>query len=26
MVAAIIGGYAGLTHLVKVWFVRRWGL
>jgi Mg2+-importing ATPase len=26
MVIVIIGGYAGLTQLVKVWFVRRWGL
>lgn len=26
LVAAMLLGYAVLTHLVKVWFVRRWGL
>ena len=25
-VIAIIGCYAALTHVVKVWFVRRWGI
>ena len=25
-VAAIIGCYAVLTHLVKTWFVKRWGM
>ena len=26
LVAAILLAYAALTHLVKVWFIRRWGL
>ena len=26
IVIAIIGCYAVLTHLVKTWFVRRWGM
>jgi Mg2+-importing ATPase len=26
MVAAMLLSYAILTHLVKVWFVRRWGM
>src|SRR6516162_6152937 len=26
LVAAMLLAYAVLTHLVKVWFVRRWGL
>jgi P-type Mg2+ transporter len=26
IVAAIVIGYALLTHLTKVWFVRRWGM
>ncbi len=26
LVAAFLLSYAALTHLVKVWFVRRWGL
>jgi Mg2+-importing ATPase len=26
LVAAMMLGYAVLTHLVKVWFVRRWGM
>jgi Mg2+-importing ATPase len=26
IVIAIIGCYAALTHLTKVWFVRRWGM
>jgi hypothetical protein len=26
VVMAIIGCYAILTHVTKVWFVRRWGL
>ncbi|MBS0518533.1 MAG: magnesium-translocating P-type ATPase [Proteobacteria bacterium] len=26
LVAALVIGYAVLTHLVKAWFVRRWGL
>jgi Mg2+-importing ATPase len=26
LVAALLLGYAALTHLVKVWFVRRWGM
>jgi len=25
-VIAIIGCYAVLTHYVKTWFVRRWGM
>jgi Mg2+-importing ATPase len=25
-VAAMLVGYAALTHLVKVWFIRRWGM
>jgi len=25
-VIGIIGGYAVLTHIVKTWFVRRWGM
>lgn len=26
VVAAIAGGYAVVTHVVKIWFVRRWGI
>ena len=26
LVATLLLGYASLTHLVKSWFVRRWGL
>ena len=26
LVAAMLLVYAVMTHLVKVWFVRRWGL
>jgi Mg2+-importing ATPase len=26
LVASMLLAYAALTHLVKVWFVRRWGL
>jgi P-type Mg2+ transporter len=26
LVAAMMLGYAVLTHLMKVWFVRRWGM
>jgi Mg2+-importing ATPase len=26
LVAAMLVTYASLTHLVKVWFIRRWGL
>ncbi len=26
LVAAMLVTYAILTHLVKVWFIRRWGL
>ncbi|HWN49509.1 MAG TPA: hypothetical protein VNO18_06715 [Xanthobacteraceae bacterium] len=26
VVIAIIGCYAVLTHYVKTWFVRRWGM
>jgi P-type Mg2+ transporter len=26
LVAAILLAYAILTHLVKAWFVRRWGM
>ena len=25
-VAAMLVGYAALTHLLKVWFIRRWGM
>ena len=26
MVAVMLVTYAILTHVVKVWFIRRWGL
>ena len=26
LLAAMLAGYAVLTHLVKLWFVRRWGI
>ena len=26
LVALILTSYAVLTHLVKTWFVRRWGM
>jgi hypothetical protein len=26
LLATMLLGYSLLTHLVKVWFVRRWGL
>jgi len=26
LVAAMLLGYATLTHVVKLWFVRRWGM
>src|SRR5262252_5126751 len=26
LLAAIVMSYAMLTHLMKVWFVRRWGM
>jgi Mg2+-importing ATPase len=26
LVAALLAGYAVLTHLIKLWFVRRWGI
>jgi len=26
LVALMLLAYAALTHVVKVWFVRRWGL
>jgi Mg2+-importing ATPase len=26
IVVMIVGGYVTLTHFVKVWFVRRWGI
>jgi hypothetical protein len=26
LVAAMLATYAVLTHFVKVWFTRRWGL
>jgi len=26
LLAAMLVGYATLTHLTKIWFVRRWGM
>jgi Mg2+-importing ATPase len=26
LVAGLLAGYAVLTHLIKLWFVRRWGI
>ena len=26
LVATLLAGYAVLTHLIKLWFVRRWGI